>query len=65
MEVNFKLTNIIIKKFHKEMIYFNFRKDVFSILVNWTFLYICVFSTQLIVLVKFSTFIYDLVLNTK
>ena len=53
VETNFKLTKIVTKKFHhKILLILSMEKDktMFSILVNRTFLYFCVFSTQLMVL---------------
>ena len=47
---NFKITKIVIMKFHKILPILSMEKDVFSILVNGTFLYLYQFSTQLMVL---------------
>ena len=49
-ETNFKIIRILTNFFYKFLLILSMEKDVFSILVNWTFLYFCPFSTQLMAL---------------
>ena len=51
MEINFKITKIVIKEFHKMLLILSMEKDVFSILVNGTLLYFYLFRTQVMVLI--------------
>ena len=53
VETNFKITKIVIKKFHNILPILSMEKDVFSIVVNGTFLYSCPFSTKPMALIHF------------